>query len=333
MTNNFGYLLQSYLTDYIIGERNYSINTQQSYATVFFLLITFLKERYDINSNDIKMDFITRDIIIEYLDWLEKERDASIPTQSQRLAGIKSFYEYVQIKEPSLFYTCSSILSIKNKQGPTKIITYFLEDEIKIIINYLNKRNDLKRLTLLCVLYETGARVTELVNIRLDDLSLYNKATIKLHGKGKKTRVVPISQELVTLINLYLKEQYTNYGGGYLFYSNQRRPYSRKTINYTINTLVAKLRKIYPNKFKSNYSPHSFRHSKGTHLYNNGTPLMYIRDFLGHESVTTTEIYAKPYADKAREYIINNAEKIEIKKQYSDKQKEELEQWLKNVMK
>lgn len=193
--NNFSKLLQSFLTDYIIGECNYSLNTKASYSTTFYLLIEFLNKVHKIKSNDITFNNLNKEIIIEFLDYLENDRNTTVSTRNQRLASIKSFFKYVQYNEPSLFDLCSQILSIKNKKVPTKMISYFTEEEIKIIIDYLNKENDLKYLTLLCVLYETGARVQELINIKIKDISLTDNASITLYGKGNKVRIVPISDE------------------------------------------------------------------------------------------------------------------------------------------
>ena len=201
------------------------------------------------------------------------------------------------------------------------------------MINYLNAIKDLKKLTMICVLYETGARVTEFINIKLNDLNLSDNASITLYGKGNKTRIVPISQELVKLINKYSKEVYINYGDDYLFYSNYKKKYNRKSINYLINNLINKLKKTYSSNFKGNYHPHSFRHTKATHLYNNGTPLLYVKEFLGHSTITSTEIYATPDSKKQREEILRNSESINIKNKYSNVKKDTLDNWLKNNMK
>lgn len=332
MNNRFSKSVQAFLTSYIIGECNYSNNTKASYSTTFYLFTQYLNNNCNTKPNDIQIESIDKTRIINFLNWLEDKRDASVSTRNQRLAAIKSFYKYVQLNEPDLFNTCSQILSIKNKKVPEKIISYFTEDEIKIMINYLNSKKNLKYLTIICVLYESGARVSELINIKLDDLNLSDNASIKLYGKGNKVRIVPISKELVLLINKYLKEIFVNYND-FLFYSNQKKQYNRKSINYIINTIVEELRKLHPLKFKGNYSPHSLRHSKGTHLYNNGTPLLYIKDFLGHSTITTTEIYATPDSKKQREYILNNAKQIEIKNKYSNRKKENFDNWLKNNMK
>ena len=333
MTNRFSKLVQSFLTTYTIGECNYSMNTKVSYSTTFHLLLEFMNEEKSIKPNKIEIETITKEVIVQFLDWLETNRFVSIQTRNQRLACIKSFYKYVQSNEPDLFDTCSLILSIKNKKVPNKIISYFSEDEIRIMINYLNNSKDLKKLTMICVLYETGARVSEFINIKLNDLNLSDNASITLYGKGNKVRVVPISDELVKLINKYLKEAYTNYGDDYLFYSMQKRKYYRNSINKIITTLVNDLKIKYSNYFKDNYFPHSFRHTKATHLYNNGTPLLYVKEFLGHSTISSTEIYATPDSRKQRKEILRNSETINTKNKYNNHKKDDLDNWLKNNMK
>ena len=333
MTNRFSKLVQEFLTSYLIGECNYSMNTKSSYSTTFYLLLEFMNEEKNIKPNKIEIELITKEVIIQFLDWLETNRSVSISTRNQRLACLKSFYKYVLSNEPDLFETCSLILSIKNKKVPNKMISYFTENEIKIMINYLNSIKDLKKLTMICVLYETGSRISELINIKLNDLNLSDNASITLYGKGSKTRIVPISQELVKLINKYLKEIYINYGEEYLFYSTHKKKYYRNSINKIINQIVLKLNLKYPEYFKGNYHPHSFRHTKATHLYNNGTPLLYVKEFLGHSTITSTEIYAKPDSKKQREEILKNSETINTKNKYSNNKQDDLDNWLKNNMK
>ncbi len=333
MTNRFSKLIQEFLTSYIIGECNYSVNTRMSYSTTFHLLLEFMNDVKHIKVNKIEIESITKEVIVQFLDWLETYRNVSISTRNQRLACIKSFYKYVQTNELDLFDTCSIILSIKNKKVPTKMVSYFTEKEIKIMINYLNSCKDLKKLTMICVLYETGARVSEFSNIKLRDLNLSENASITIYGKGNKTRVVPISQELVKVINKYLKEVYTNYGDDCLFYSNYKKMYERTSINKMINNLTLKLKSIFPNYFKGNYHPHSFRHSKATHLYNNGIPLLYVKEFLGHSTISSTEIYATPDSKKQREEILKNSESINIRNRYSSSKKATLDNWLRSNMK
>ena len=118
MPNRFSKLVQEFLTNYIIGECNYSMNTKASYSATFHLLLEFTNEEKNIKPNKIEIETITKEVIIQFLDWLETNRNVSVQTRNQRLACIKSFYKYVQSNEPDLFNTCSLILSIINKKVP-----------------------------------------------------------------------------------------------------------------------------------------------------------------------------------------------------------------------
>lgn len=332
MNSRFSKLVQKFLTSYLIGECNYSQNTKKSYSTTLLLFVNFMEKEKKIKANKIEIESITKETVIQFLNWLETLRNVSISTRNQRLACLKSFYKYVLSNEIDLFDNCSSILSIKNKKTPSRIISYFTEDEIKMMIKYLNDNKNLKRLTMFCVLYETGARVSEFINIKIADLNLRENANIILYGKGNKVRAVPISEELVKLIGKYLNDAYINYGENYLFYSSYKKKYTRQSINFMIKTLVFELKEIYPNNFKGCYHPHSFRHTKATHLYNNGTSLLNVKEFLGHSSLTSTEIYATPNIKKQREEILKNSESLNVKNRYSNVKKETLDNWLKTNM-
>lgn len=332
MNSRFSKLVQKFLTSYLIGECNYSQNTKKSYSTTLLLFVNFMEKEKKIKANKIEIESITKETVIQFLNWLETLRKVSISTRNQRLACLKSFYKYVLSNEIDLFDNCSSILSIKNKKTPSRIISYFTEDEIKMMIKYLNDNKNLKRLTMFCVLYETGARVSEFINIKIADLNLRENANIILYGKGNKVRAVPISEELVKLIGKYLNDAYINYGENYLFYSSYKKKYTRQSINFMIKTLVSKLKEVYPDNFKGCYHPHSFRHTKATHLYNNGTSLLNVKEFLGHSSLTSTEIYATPNIKKQREEILKNSESLNVKNRYSNVKKETLDNWLKTNM-
>ena len=122
---------------------------------------------------------------------------------------------------------------------------------------------------MLWVLYETGTRVSEFINIRLDDLHLNEQgAYIQVYGKGRKVRQIPISKELVNLIKIYLENYYINCGNNYLFNSSHKEKYTRFGINYLLKKLIIDLRKAYPGYFNLNFHPHVLRHTKASHLYN-----------------------------------------------------------------
>ena len=328
MNNNFSKLLQSFLTDYIINDCGFSKNTKTSYSTSFLLLIEFLNDKHKIKPDDITFKTLTKEIITDYLGWLEEVRSTSISTRNQRLAAIKSFYKFVQKKEPTLINTCSEILTIKVKKTPKPTISYFTEKEIKILIDHLIFFKNIKYLCMISTLYETGARVSELINLKGKDLNLTDKASVILHGKGNKKRIVPISNELVKLLKIYLN-RYPLSEDDILFKSKNGVSYSDDGINYIIKKSINYLKERNSELFKGSYSAHSLRHSKASHLYNNGTALLYIKDFLGHVSVITTEIYATPDSEIQRKQLLNNSMKIKTENKYNSSEKKGLDNWLK----
>ena len=326
--NTFPLRVQEFLGEYLPLGRNYSVNTIASYSTAFILLYEFMEEKHGIRPEKICFEDIDVEVINEYLLWLDEERGASVPTRNQRLAAIKSFYKYTITKEPSLSHTCTAIMSIENKKGSARIISYFTEEEIKILIDFVHENMAEKYLVIIAALYETAARVSELINIRISDIYLDNKPRIIIrNGKGKKSRSIPISKELADILNKYLST--LDADADYLFMTKFNHPYSRHGIYDFVNRLVDNVREIHPDCFKGNYHPHSFRHSKATHLYNSGTPLLSIKSFLGHSSVTATEIYATPDSDIIRKQIEKGSKKIEVEPKISDKQQADILKWLK----
>ena len=327
-SNRFPLRLQEFLGEYLPVDKNYSASTISSYSCAFLLFYRFMEEHYGKKPNMIRFEDVNVEVITKYLQWLEVERGSSVLTRNQRLAAIKSFYKYAIRKEPDLSATCTAIMSIENKKGSPKIISYFTEKEIKLIIDYVHKNMDEKYLVIIAVLYETAVRVSELINIQVSDVCLREKPNIIIrNGKGGKARMVPISSELSIILKKYLTTERSNQK--YLFMTKFGHPYSRHGISDFVNRLVDKLKEQYPEMFKGDYHPHSFRHSKATHLYNNGTPLLSIKSFLGHSSITATEIYATPDSTVIRKQIEAGSKKIEVKPKHSKKEQNDILNWLK----
>ena len=275
------YYLSKYLKNYIIGERNLSNNTKRSYINTFQLLINYLINKENYKLVDITFANITREIIINFLNYLEDERKNSIRTRNQRLACLKSFYQFCLIEEIENVNNIQKILTIKFKKYPKKVIDYLTEDELKELLENIDtstfkgKRN----LMILVLMYDTAARSSEVVKIKVEDINLKEKYVI-LHGKGEKDRIVPIMEKTVEILKTYLKEK--NIKDGYLLGEG----HTYEIIRY----LFEKIKKMYKNK---NITAHTLRHTRAVHLLSAGINIMYLRDFLGHESVTTTEEYAK----------------------------------------
>jgi len=306
---NFAKHLTEFLSVYLPSQKNASKNTIHSYRDTFKLLIKYCDEAKGISAERITMDILSSQLITEFLGWLENDRKCSITTRNQRLAAIHSFFRYVQSEEPAGIFQFQKVIAIPIKKTKTTIVEHLTPESIKQLLEQPDKytRKGRRDLTLLSVLYDTGARVQELIDIRVGDVILKDPAVITLMGKGNKIRRVPIMKNTVILLENYLLENKLTplWKNEYpLFTNNQHLKLTKEGIAYIIGRYVESARKIstiVPPKVK----PHMFRHSKAMHLLQAGVNLIYIRDFLGHVDLKTTEIYARADTETKRKAIEN----------------------------
>ena len=331
MNNTFAYYVTNYFKEYLPKIRNYSNNTRISYKDTIIQLINYL-EKNGIDHSDINN--ISYQVINNFLLYLEQERNLSLSSINQRLACIHSLFKYIKKRELSYFDECSQILSIEYKKTPKPIVSYMIIDELKILLSIPNTKNNnqFRHLVLLTLLYETGAIVSTVINIKLKDINI-NERYVILHGKGNKTITVPISKDVLNLINSYIERFNIVNGEKYIFSSKYNEKMSRFGVLHIINTYVKKAKEKHPHYFIKKITPHTFRHSKAMHLLEAGVNLVYIRDILGHESVTTTEIYARTNPEIKRKAIEKNSKSIHVKTKYNDVEKDDLLNWLKNYVK
>ena len=203
MNNTFPYYVTNYFKEYLPKVKSFSSNTIKSYKETMIQLINYF-ESNKIDYSDIQN--IDSDVINNFMLFLEEENNLSISSRNQRLSAIHSLFKYIQKRELSYFDKCSQILSIEYKRTPVTIVSYLSMDEIKILLSIPNVKddNEFRHLMILTLLYETGARVSELINIKLNDINFNNTPYIILHGKGNKTRSVPISRDVSNMLKIYL---------------------------------------------------------------------------------------------------------------------------------
>ena len=282
MNKNFSYYLSKFLKDYLIVERNMSKHTIRSYKKAFQILIDFLVNIKGFQLKDITFEKVTRDIILEFLNYLEDDKKNNIRTRNQRLASIKSFYQYCAIDEIENIDNIRKILSIKAKKEVKKVMTYLTEEELNKVFNNIDTTTikGRRNLTLLVLLYDTAARASEMNNLKLEDIHLEEKYII-LTGKGNKQRIVSMMDQTQQLLIKYIKEN--NITTGYLF--NKK---GRKMNNDFIKDIIKSSIKI-----EKIISPHTFRHTRAVHLLDKGVNIVYIQELLGHASINTTMEYAK----------------------------------------
>jgi site-specific recombinase XerD len=308
-TTDFSEHLTQFLAEYLPNQKNASRNTIASYRDTFKLLIRYCQEQKSIKAEKLTMNHLTNKLIEDFLRYLETDRKCSISSRNQRLAAIHSFFRYAQYEEPASLMYFQQVIALPVKKAPKTSIPHLTPEAMKLLLEQPDKTTLKGRrdLALLCVLYDSGCRVQELANLKVRDVILDTQPVVVLTGKGNKTRRVPIMKNTVLLLETYIQEHKldkswkTDYP---LFENKQHNKLTKEGISYIIMKYVYDVREI-SQSIPAKVSPHMFRHSKAMHLLQAGISLIYIRDFLGHENIKTTEIYAKCDTELKRSAIEN----------------------------
>ncbi|MBS4054772.1 MAG: site-specific integrase [Thermaerobacter sp.] len=296
---NFAMTLTRYLTDFLAGQRNVSLHTISSYRDTFKQYLLFMQEQQQIRPEKISFASATASSIKDFLHWLETSRKVSVSTRNQRLAAIHSFFRFAQTDNPEILFESQKVLGIpfKKKQQPT--MPHLTLDQVAYLFEQpdLSTKRGRRDLALMVILYDAGARVQELIDLKVYDVRLALPATITLTGKGNKKRNIPIMAKSRSLLEGYMTENRLRDMGRQqspLFYNSRHQAFTRPGITYILGKYLKQAKRSHKDEvFPNQLHPHMLRHSKALHLLESGVNLIYIRDLLGHVSVTTTEIYLK----------------------------------------
>jgi len=336
--NDFARYLSRFLTNYLSGEKNLSTNTVAVYRDTFRLFLLFCEQKMEVTPDRLSISLLTKELVIDYLDWLELERKCSITTRNQRLSSIHGFIKYVQKELPENLFALQRILGISSRKTGKTIIPYLTEDELKILFQQpdVSTKQGKRDLVLLILMYDSAARVQELADIRIKDIRLNSPAVITLHGKGNKARQVPVLGKTKDLLSGYL-EEHKKYPWGIaiadvpVFYNQKHQQLTRWGISYILNKYVELAKKHIGFTVNFPVTPHVLRHSKAMGMLKSGINLIYIRDFLGHANVTTTEVYARADSEMKRTALEESYKELYTDKMPRWEDDENLMQWLKNL--
>ena len=205
---DFGKSVERYFQKYLVKERGASKHTIKSYADTFSQMLDFLQQKIGITADAIQFDIFNRDLICNFLTWLENERHNSISTRNIRLFVLRSFFTYMIYVDPTHIDQWKSICSIKKKRCDSKPPNYLTIEGIKAILSEIDVSTIRGRrdLTMLSLLYNSGARVQELIDLTPDSIRMDKPYCIILHGKGDKIRQVPLENSIINLIKCYVEE-------------------------------------------------------------------------------------------------------------------------------
>jgi len=301
---DFSLHVTSFLTHYLAAQRNVSPNTIKAYRDVFTLLLRFCRDVQGIAPERLRLEQIDVSLLEAFLDYLEREKGSSPRTRNHRLAALHAFFRYVQSEEPACMFQCQKILAIPLRRCVRPTVAYLSKEELAEILAQPDLRTpDGRRdVVLLSVLYDTGARVQELIDLSAGDVRLDPPAQVRLLGKGRKMRTVPLMGNTAQLLRDHLRENHLDRPEQFerpLFQSARHQRLSRSGIRYILQKYLARARCKRPS-LNRKVSPHTLRHAKGMHLLQSGISLDMIRDFLGHVDVTTTQIYARANLEMKR---------------------------------
>lgn len=299
---DFTKLLTTYLSTYLPLQRNVSKNTISSYCDTFRLLLIFLRDEKDENIERIQIRDFSPVLVREFLTWLEQERHCGIPTRNQRLAALRAFFKYVEVEKPEYMLLCQKITNIPYAKQEKASVKYLSTEEMALLLRQPNQHTKSGRrdLCLLSMLYDTGARVSEILSLKVRDLHLSNPAKVILYGKGRKLREVPLLPNTVLHLQQYVIEHGLSAPerlDRYLFLNRQGNPLTRSGATYILSKYAQMA------GLSSHVSPHMLRHTKAMHLLEAGINIFYIKDFLGHEDISTTEVYAKASIETQRQAL------------------------------
>lgn len=332
---DFSKSLMDFLTCYLPGERGASKNTIASYKDTFILFLTFLKERKGIPAERLTLSKINKESIVEFLDWIEEERHCCAATRNVRLAAIHSFSQYLQYQNPENLMEWQRILSIPVKKTGKTTINYLSVEGIRQLLESPDQstKSGRRALALLSLLYNSGARVQEIIDLTPSMVRLDPPCTVKLIGKGNKARIVPLLEQQVKFLKIYMAEQHMlePYANMYPLFSNSRKEkLTRAGINYILAKYAKRARMKAPALIPEKVSCHCIRHSLAMHMLQSGVNLVYIRDILGHTSVQVTEIYARTDSRQKREAIEKAYSDVSPKGDPSWLTNDDLLDWLKS---
>jgi len=289
------YYIRFFLTQFLANERGLSGNTIQAYRDALKLLLHYCDERLNLRVDRLPCDRINDKIVRGFLDYLEQQRGCCTRSRNARLAALKTFFYYLGREVPECLEICRKISSISQKKVPYKTAQYLDTDEFNAILTGIDiaSRNGIRDKALLLLMYNTGARVQEIVDIELNDLRLDAASQVRLSGKGNKQRACPLYPETIEALQAYIavrkpKQKEENH----LFLNDKGESITRFGIRYIVGKYTDKAIEKQPSLKQKKVGPHTIRHTTAMHLLQAGNDLNVVRLWLGHANLNTTHMYA-----------------------------------------
>ena len=291
---NFASLLQKFFTERMIQQKNASPKTISSYRDTFRLFLQFAQRRLRKPPAEIELTDLNTSLVSSFLDHLEIDRHNTIRSRNARFAALRSFLNFAGFKAPAALGTIGAVLAIPMKRFERRLVGYLSREEIEALLNapdpgtWCGQRDRV----MLAVLYNTGARVSELIGMTVGDVVLDRSSSIRIHGKGRKERTVPLWRTTATQIRLWLRQNQRPPDHA-LFPNRTGGPMTRTGVADRLKLAVATAATGCPELRKRRISPHIVRHATAMHMLQSGVDITVIALWLGHSSPATTHTYVE----------------------------------------
>ncbi len=304
--NLLGVIVRDYFTDHLPCLRGMSPHTIHSYRDSIVLLLRFLSVQHKKPVTGLDLTDLDPPGIIAFLSYLEQERKNGVPTRNVRLSAIHAFFRFVASRNPEHLALAQRVLGIPFKRARQRAIDYLEYEEIDSILKAINRATlqGSRDYALLATMFNTGARVQEVADLRACDLQLTKPFQVRLFGKGRKERYCPLWPQTATVLRSFCKQRNLDLrSDACVFLNHREQPISRFGIRYILAKRLGLACEDAPNLRKKRLHPHSMRHSMAVALLKSGVDLSTISHLLGHASPTTTNRYAKVDLEMKRQAI------------------------------
>jgi integrase/recombinase XerD len=306
MKITFSYLVTAFFTSHLSAEQGLSPNTIASYSDCMRLLIDHLCRRRGIQTEAVELPMIDAELVLDFLDSLESERGNGPASRNQRLAAIQAFFHFLSRTIPELMHQNEQIQAIRQKKTEHRPPPSLSMEEVDAIQAVPDTATlvGARDAALLKMLYNTGARVQELVDYAIGDLHVDGPASVTVTGKGRKTRAIPLWKETVETVSHYLQlREQVGFKSTRLFLNIHGETLTRFGIGRRIACLAQAASEQCPSLHGRMITPHTYRHTTALHLLDAGNDIAIVRDWLGHADIKTTSLYLEVSVERKRQAL------------------------------
>jgi len=299
--------MKRFFGHYLPIQKGLATNTILAYRDTIKLLLCYAADTLNKNADELSVEEIDESLVLAFLDHLENTRGCTPRTRNARLAAIRVLFSFIAREEPALLHQCQKIRAIPLKRTEHKTIDYLEENEMQALLDTVdvNSRTGVRDKALLLLLYNTGARVSEIVELKMGNMRLQGTAQVTLTGKGNKHRSCLLWPETAQALQAYLKLRVSkDPAAEQVFLNANGSPVTRFGIRHIIRKYAASAQNQCPSLRDKIVNPHTIRHTTAMHLLRAGNDINMISYWLGHADINTTHVYIEIDTEMKRKMLL-----------------------------